>query len=165
MESQGCTSHQGTSSHLLTTTTVENGKDETSRVPFMLKVRQVKPQVIRTRRMARERVCTISRSMSPNWAPSWAPLSFSSHAAGLGYNFMTKVTFLGGINEIGGNCFLVEDKDTRLLLDLRKLWNRLVYQSARETAGSCSCSGRGRRKYGAPWSIFSRSSLGVKLRL
>ncbi|MCX6659618.1 MAG: MBL fold metallo-hydrolase, partial [Candidatus Bathyarchaeota archaeon] len=30
---------------------------------------------------------------------------------------MTKITFLGGINEIGGNCFLVEDKDTRLLLD------------------------------------------------
>ncbi len=30
---------------------------------------------------------------------------------------MAKVTFLGGINEIGGNCFLVEDKGTRLLLD------------------------------------------------
>lgn len=30
---------------------------------------------------------------------------------------MTSITFLGGINEIGGNCFLVEDKDTRLLLD------------------------------------------------
>lgn len=27
------------------------------------------------------------------------------------------ITFLGGINEIGGNCFLIEDKDTRLLLD------------------------------------------------
>jgi len=30
---------------------------------------------------------------------------------------LTKITFLGGINEIGGNCFLVEDKDTRVLLD------------------------------------------------
>jgi ribonuclease J len=30
---------------------------------------------------------------------------------------LTKITFLGGIDEIGGNCFVVEDKDTRLLLD------------------------------------------------
>jgi ribonuclease J len=30
---------------------------------------------------------------------------------------LTTVTFLGGIDEIGGNCFLVEDKGTRLLLD------------------------------------------------
>ncbi|MFC1505724.1 MBL fold metallo-hydrolase [Thermoproteota archaeon] len=30
---------------------------------------------------------------------------------------MTKITFLGGVNEIGGNCFFVEDKDTKVLLD------------------------------------------------
>lgn len=30
---------------------------------------------------------------------------------------LAKITFLGGVNEIGGNCFLVEDKDTKVLLD------------------------------------------------
>lgn len=30
---------------------------------------------------------------------------------------LTKITFLGGVNEIGGNCFLVEDIDTKVLLD------------------------------------------------
>jgi len=30
---------------------------------------------------------------------------------------MAKVTFYGGVDEIGGNCFLVEDNDTRILLD------------------------------------------------
>jgi len=34
-----------------------------------------------------------------------------------GADSLTKITFLGGIDEIGGNCFMVEDKDTRLLLD------------------------------------------------
>jgi mRNA degradation ribonuclease J1/J2 len=29
----------------------------------------------------------------------------------------TKITFYGGIHEIGGNKFLVEDKGTRLFLD------------------------------------------------
>jgi len=36
------------------------------------------------------------------------------------------ITFWGGINEIGGNCFLVEDKDTRLLLDFGKRYS--IYQ-------------------------------------
>ncbi|MBM3896855.1 MAG: MBL fold metallo-hydrolase, partial [Thaumarchaeota archaeon] len=30
---------------------------------------------------------------------------------------MTSITFYGGINEIGGNKFLVEDKGTRIFLD------------------------------------------------
>jgi len=30
---------------------------------------------------------------------------------------LTTVTFLGGVNEIGGYCFSVEDGDTRLILD------------------------------------------------
>ena len=30
---------------------------------------------------------------------------------------MTSITFLGGVNEIGGNKFLLEDGDTKLFLD------------------------------------------------
>jgi len=30
----------------------------------------------------------------------------------------TNITFYGGIHEIGGNKFLVQDKDTRIFLDL-----------------------------------------------
>ena len=30
---------------------------------------------------------------------------------------MTSITFHGGVNEIGGNKFLVEDKDTKIFLD------------------------------------------------
>jgi len=36
---------------------------------------------------------------------------------------LVKITFLGGINEIGGNCFLVEDKETKLLLDFGKRYS------------------------------------------
>lgn len=36
---------------------------------------------------------------------------------------MTKITFYGGIGEIGGNQFLVEDNDTRILLDFGMSFN------------------------------------------
>jgi len=37
---------------------------------------------------------------------------------------MTSLTFYGGVNEIGGNKILLEDKDTKVFLDLGKGFNR-----------------------------------------
>jgi ribonuclease J len=37
---------------------------------------------------------------------------------------MTSLTFYGGVNEIGGNKILVEDKDTRIFLDFGKSFSR-----------------------------------------
>jgi ribonuclease J len=36
----------------------------------------------------------------------------------------TKITFYGGVNEIGGNKILLEDKDTRIFLDFGKSFSR-----------------------------------------
>lgn len=36
----------------------------------------------------------------------------------------TKITFYGGINEIGGNKILLEDKDTKIFLDFGKSFSR-----------------------------------------
>lgn len=33
---------------------------------------------------------------------------------------MTSITFYGGVNEIGGNKFLLEDQETRIFLDFGK---------------------------------------------
>ena len=51
-----------------------------------------------------------------NWTSLISSLEESSRLRTRG-ELVTTVTFLGGIDEIGGNCFLVEDKGTRLLLD------------------------------------------------
>ena len=32
-------------------------------------------------------------------------------------SFMTSLTFYGGVNEVGGNKILLEDKDTKVFLD------------------------------------------------
>ena len=37
---------------------------------------------------------------------------------------MTSLTFYGGINEIGGNKILLEDKDTKVFLDFGKSFSR-----------------------------------------
>ena len=37
---------------------------------------------------------------------------------------MTSLTFYGGVNEIGGNKILLEDKDTRVFLDFGKGFSR-----------------------------------------
>ncbi len=37
---------------------------------------------------------------------------------------MTSLTFYGGVNEIGGNKILLEDKDTRVFLDFGKSFSR-----------------------------------------
>ncbi len=47
-------------------------------------------------------------------------LSFSLVYHGL----MTSLTFYGGVNEIGGNKILLEDKDTRVFLDFGKGFSR-----------------------------------------
>jgi len=39
---------------------------------------------------------------------------------------MTSLTFYGGVNEIGGNKILLEDKDTRIFLDFGKSFGRLA---------------------------------------
>jgi hypothetical protein len=36
----------------------------------------------------------------------------------------TKITFLGGVNEVGGNKILLTDKDTSILLDFGKGFSR-----------------------------------------
>ena len=38
---------------------------------------------------------------------------------------MTSLTFYGGVNEIGGNKFLLKDKDTKIFLDFGKSFGRL----------------------------------------
>ena len=40
------------------------------------------------------------------------------------HDLMTSLTFYGGVNEIGGNKILLEDKDTRVLLDFGKGFSR-----------------------------------------
>jgi ribonuclease J len=40
------------------------------------------------------------------------------------YYFLTSLTFYGGVNEIGGNKILLEDKDTRVFLDFGKGFSR-----------------------------------------
>lgn len=37
---------------------------------------------------------------------------------------MTSLTFYGGVNEIGGNKILLEDKDTKVFLDFGKSFSR-----------------------------------------
>ena len=37
---------------------------------------------------------------------------------------MTSLTFYGGVNEIGGNKILLEDKDTKVFLDFGKGFGR-----------------------------------------
>lgn len=37
---------------------------------------------------------------------------------------MTSLTFYGGVNEIGGNKILLEDKDTKIFLDFGKGFGR-----------------------------------------
>lgn len=37
---------------------------------------------------------------------------------------MTSLTFYGGVNEIGGNKILLEDKDTKIFLDFGKSFSR-----------------------------------------
>ena len=37
---------------------------------------------------------------------------------------MTNVTFYGGVNEVGGNKILLEDKDTKVLLDFGMSFGR-----------------------------------------
>ena len=37
---------------------------------------------------------------------------------------MTSLTFFGGVNEIGGNKFLLEHKKTKIFLDFGKNFNR-----------------------------------------
>src|SRR3990170_3306553 len=39
-------------------------------------------------------------------------------------NSMTSLTFYGGVNEIGGNKILLEDKDTRVFLNFGKSFGR-----------------------------------------
>src|SRR2546426_8641824 len=39
-------------------------------------------------------------------------------------DLMTSLTFYGGVNEIGGNKILLEDKDTRVFLDFGKGFSR-----------------------------------------
>ncbi len=40
------------------------------------------------------------------------------------YDLLTSLTFYGGVNEIGGNKILLEDKDTRVFLDFGKRFSR-----------------------------------------
>ena len=40
------------------------------------------------------------------------------------HDLMTSLTFYGGVNEIGGNKILLEDKDTRVFLDFGKGFSR-----------------------------------------
>jgi hypothetical protein len=40
------------------------------------------------------------------------------------YNLLTRLTFYGGVNEIGGNKILLEDKDTKVFLDFGKGFSR-----------------------------------------
>src|SRR5438309_10522542 len=47
-------------------------------------------------------------------------LSFLIHY----YGSMTSLTFYGGVNEIGGNKILLEDKDTKIFLDFGKSFSR-----------------------------------------
>lgn len=42
--------------------------------------------------------------------------------------FVTGLTFYGGVNEIGGNKILLEDKDTRVFLDFGKSFSGYVYK-------------------------------------
>ena len=37
---------------------------------------------------------------------------------------MTSLTFYGGVNEIGGNKVLLQDKDTKIFLDFGKSFNK-----------------------------------------
>jgi len=37
---------------------------------------------------------------------------------------MTSLTFYGGVNEVGGNKILLEDKDTKVFLDFGKGFSR-----------------------------------------
>ena len=39
-------------------------------------------------------------------------------------NTVTSLTFYGGVNEIGGNKILLEDKDTKVFLDFGKSFSR-----------------------------------------
>jgi mRNA degradation ribonuclease J1/J2 len=47
------------------------------------------------------------------------------------YDLLTSLTFYGGVNEIGGNKILLEDKDTRVFLDFSKGFSRRAKLSLR----------------------------------
>jgi ribonuclease J len=54
----------------------------------------------------------------------------------------TKITFYGGIHEIGGNKFLVEDKDTKIFLDFGMQMGK-VNQYFAEFVNPRICNGMG----------------------
>jgi ribonuclease J len=60
----------------------------------------------------------------------------------LSYTSKTKITFYGGINEIGGNKFLIEDKGTKIFLDFGMQMNKFNQYFA-EFVNPRKCNGMG----------------------
>ena len=54
----------------------------------------------------------------------------------------TKITFYGGVHEIGGNKFLVEDRDTKIFLDFgMQMGKANQYFSEFVNPRTCNCMG------------------------